>query len=126
MSIIMWQKYQKSDLITFSRNKELRDTRWKGWANVTKGSFFLLLFFLLPWHTVLIVISVFALAFEMLTNKIGLNANLFYNGLSSHTDKLKKWKWIILFAILVVTIFIKIKFKDNVSINHFIDAVINF
>lgn len=103
-AFVFYQRSQFRDL------KYKRNTEWKTWANVMKALFFLA--FLVPhnttWQDVYLTISITALQFELMYNKIALNTNWFYSGNSSLFDKLKTWKWVILFTSLILSLILKL------------------
>jgi len=107
----MYQKYQQADLITFHKY-QLRNTGWKSWANLMKvilvGGCYLMQLLPSTWEDYLLSASIGALAFEFGMNKIALKQGWFFNGASSKFDKLGKWKWIALFAFLIISITVKI------------------
>ena len=107
----MYQKYQQADLISFHRNAT-RNTGWKSWANMMKvmfiGGCYLMQVFPSIWEDYLLSASIGALAFEFGMNKIALKQEWFFNGASSKFDTLGKWKWIALFAFLIISITVKI------------------
>jgi len=102
-AFVFYQKYQFKDL----RNQ--RNTKWKTWANVMKGLFFLS--FLVPhkttWQDVNLAISISALQFEFMYNKVVLKVDWFFYGNSSLFDKLKNWKWVVLFLSLILSLITK-------------------
>lgn len=108
---VMYQKYQQADLISFHKYEE-RNTKWKSWANMMKvifvGSCYLMQIFPSSWQDYLLSASIGSLAFEFGMNKIALKREWFFNGKSSKFDKLGKWKWIALFAFLIISITVKI------------------
>jgi hypothetical protein len=57
-----------------------------------------------------LAIAISVPVFEVGINLIALKQSWLFSGSSSKTDALGKWKWIIMLALLLVTIFIKIKF----------------
>jgi len=120
LSIIMGQKEQLNDLLVFSRDKVTRNTRWKFWENIQKSFFFIALgIYQIPWvnkispfhwQDLQLAIGISIAFFEIGTNIIGLHRHWLYNGASSKFDKWGKWKWIVTFAILALTIFIYFKY----------------
>ena len=108
---VMYQKYQQTDLVTFHRY-DLRNTLWKSWANMMKVIFisgcYLMQLFPSTWEDYLLSGAIGALAFEFGINKIALKQGWFFNGASSKFDTLGKWKWIALFAFLIISIIVKI------------------
>ena len=108
LAFVLYQKHQ------FSDSFRLRNIKWKYYGNAMKVLFFAAPFLMqrypAGWQDYLLAGVISILLFEMLINVIALKKNLLFIGSSSATDKLGKWKWIIMFALLLVTIFIKIKF----------------
>ena len=103
IAFVFYQRSQFKDL-TYRRN-----TEWKTWANVMRTLFFLA--FLVPhnttWQDVYLTISIVALQFEFMYNKVVLKTGWFYSGNSSLFDKLKTWKWVILFISLIFSLILK-------------------
>lgn len=111
LALVMYQRDQQQDLLSWERKHE-RNTGWKSWANVMKVIAFVMYelgkHFPATWQDYLLAGSICILLFELATNKIGLNRELFFIGASSKTEKLKKWKWYLSFALLIISITIKI------------------
>jgi hypothetical protein len=106
LSFVMYQKYQFIDM------KYMRNVKWKTWANVMKvlvfaGCYTSQLFPSL-WQDYLLSAAICSLVFEFGYNKIAIKQDWFFNGASSKFDSLGKWKWIALFAFLIISITVKI------------------
>lgn len=117
-ALVLDQKDKLKDLRVFSVDKKSRYLRWKTWANFEKAFFFLAMgIFQIPfvkknfpfnWGDFCLSIGISVAFFEMATN-LALGQSLFFIGSSSKFDAIKKWKWVIVGAILALSIFIKIK-----------------
>lgn len=107
VEFVFYQKYQKNDLILF-HGKGVRDTRWKPWANAMKITIIIPLFLIWFWTRVLLLVIVWAIAFEFLTNLLGLTRDWFYVGKSSDFDKKGNAKWYVLGGFLIVIIILNI------------------
>lgn len=102
-AFVFYQKSQFKDLT----NK--RNTEWKTWANVMRALFFLS--FLVPhkttWQDVNLAVSIASLQFELMYNKVVLKQGWFFYGSSSLFDRLKNWKWVVLFLSLILSLITK-------------------
>lgn len=111
LTFVMYQKQQQDDLIGWGKNYK-RNTGWKTWGNVMKAELlsggYLLQLFPSPWQDYLLAAAIGALVFEFGYNKIAIKQGWFFNGASSKFDSLGKWKWIALFAFLIISITVKI------------------
>lgn len=101
---VMFHKYQFLDL------KTKRNTTWKVYRVLITGLFVSVVYLAFPkWEDLFLACSIGWLLFEIGVNVISLNGPVFYIGDSSIFDKkLGKWKWVLMFALLITAVITKL------------------
>lgn len=103
LCFVMYSKYQFEDRKPIAKNK------WHVWGLIMRGLVFLPFIGNISWPDLLLAISLCALLFELLINKIALNVGWFYVGGTAKFDIVfKKYKWLLMFIFLSLAIILKI------------------
>lgn len=103
---LLYQRYQFRDM------KYNRNTTWKTYGWFMKAlvivACYVMQYFTCTWQDCLLTGVISWILFELGYNKIVLKgANLFYVGQSSVQDNtLKKWKWVVMAASLILSIYL--------------------